>query len=1365
MPTAVLRPRQTETLYRYGLKYHHADGQADTRHRDNPRAGKPGAGVVTAAGGGFGSNINTSCSISFNSKVISSASSVRSVRTQYTYRGPAAATTATNTTTTTTPAVSQRGKTTTPTPYAASTSRTANSNYNLNPKAAFDFDFARPVGTTTTTTTPKSAAPSIKAASIRSIPAVKAKAVSVKSLPARSLPVPASKITPTVIKVPLPTTPALSVHKVAPISKIPRVQKCEPTTTTTPAASRPSSRKGQLPAAAVPVPVSVPVPVPVPVQVAEPKEKKTKQPAASRRLVPFTDTRKLQPMPNMMVEEHRPVHTVADMPGHPHPFQHHHHMAGGNGGGGGGVVGGVGGNGVGGGDLVPVMPSGDFDSSDNHAHSSNYNYYNHNINHNHHHHHHQSQPRRAGGTIPTAPGGGVGITSPVSSGPNGPNNVNSNWPPNSPALSSSPAGFPPRRDSKKGSNQLQHRRPSPPASTSHPNNNSASPNVPSDWPLDSGQQHPQTRGPIQPRRHPLQRQLSHPNAPPRRSHSPGRPPASGANSTSTPDHDRDAHLLNGYPPVRSYTPDLMANASPQRSSPVPFENIQRQQRPPPNGPANYGPFPNSHPKGLRIRTGPAPPHIHTQNRGRTTPDQRFDRNGRHPEESGMRSPIIQMPLAFNKIASRQDQSRSSSPTTRSPIEGFHSLTSTRPADRRPTILRAEVSPSEERSSPRGTPENLVTAARLDEITSHPISAKPSASSPELRQKRSQSPFPDSHSFNESPSAVRGSFRTALKQTGLADAPNGTRSSIVTNNSATTTSASEIGDVSGEMSVEDAIGMYESDDDDWDPTEVPVIDRTKRTDSGTPVEESSTTKPVSMKEDRMSRSGLADFLIKQREEAASPSSPTTDERGVSLVLENGINLEAELHDAQNNEWAAITDKRRSAQVEPAPPQETEIVDDWSEISRPAPDDTPPRYPPMKPSAPRDRYGFRTETQYVTAAEYNAWNSKYEEIMVRRKKKWSSLLKEAGLTPLDNEVPVRFPPRSQKVKRFVRKGIPPEWRGNAWWFYASGQKYISKNPGLYEKLVAQGAPTDSEAPELIERDLHRTHPDNIHFKPDLKPTLPNSTKPTKHKQSNSKIVETPIIKSLRRVLTAFAVYVPRIGYCQSLNFWAGMLLLFMDEEKAFWMLYIITHQYLPGTHERSLEGSNIDQAVLMMAVKDAMPSVWAKISLCLDGTSVSFNNSKLPDITLCTASWLMSGFISNLPIETVLRVWDAFFYEGSKILFRVSLGLFKIAEPAIKAVNDPVEVFQIVQTTPRKCIDAGALMDLCFKRRNGYGHLSQDDIDHRRRERKEMLEREKRAINEGVPRSSKDDLSIRKGFARELLEEGEDNIRRFRNFIKR
>jgi len=121
-----------------------------------------------------------------------------------------------------------------------------------------------------------------------------------------------------------------------------------------------------------------------------------------------------------------------------------------------------------------------------------------------------------------------------------------------------------------------------------------------------------------------------------------------------------------------------------------------------------------------------------------------------------------------------------------------------------------------------------------------------------------------------------------------------------------------------------------------------------------------------------------------------------------------------------------------------------------------------------------------------------------------------------------------------------------------------------------------------------------------------------------------------------------------------------------------------------------------------------------------------------------------------VETVLRVWDSFFYEGSKILFRISLALFKAAEGSIRNLSDPIDVFQVIQTTPRKFIDAGALMDLCFKRRNGYGHLSQQQIDDRRKERRVILENEARRRAEGhedieaLPRGSKDDMALRKMF---------------------
>jgi hypothetical protein len=232
---------------------------------------------------------------------------------------------------------------------------------------------------------------------------------------------------------------------------------------------------------------------------------------------------------------------------------------------------------------------------------------------------------------------------------------------------------------------------------------------------------------------------------------------------------------------------------------------------------------------------------------------------------------------------------------------------------------------------------------------------------------------------------------------------------------------------------------------------------------------------------------------------------------------------------------------------------------------------PRPPPLRaPTASHDQYGFRKWSRDITLAQYDAWYTEYAEIQERRCQKWTFFLQDQGLS---TKQPTRFPARSVKTQRFIRKGLPPAWRGDAWFYYAGGDAYLRKHPDLYAELVlkSQTPKLSTNDKESIERDLHRTFPDNIHFKLD-QPTTPTT--------------ETPLLSSLRRVLCAFAIHHPRTGYCQSLNFVAGLLLLFLPEEKAFWMLHIITTFYLPGTHEISLEGANVDLWVLMLALKEAV-----------------------------------------------------------------------------------------------------------------------------------------------------------------------------------
>ncbi|KAG2226471.1 hypothetical protein INT45_014215 [Circinella minor] len=338
---------------------------------------------------------------------------------------------------------------------------------------------------------------------------------------------------------------------------------------------------------------------------------------------------------------------------------------------------------------------------------------------------------------------------------------------------------------------------------------------------------------------------------------------------------------------------------------------------------------------------------------------------------------------------------------------------------------------------------------------------------------------------------------------------------------------------------------------------------------------------------------------------------------------------------------------------------------------------------------DRYGFKKASQWITLENHREFDETYIPILERRSTKWQRLLEEYE---------PKLPERSSKVKRYVRKGIPAHLRGRVWLHYSGAEAKMASNPGVYAKFLgkAEELGDGNEFADIIARDLHRTFPDNIQFRA---PSA--STADPQQQQREREQEELPaIISALQRVLSAFSVYSPSIGYCQSLNYIVGMLLLFMNEEEAFWTLVAIVQNILPaGVYDVTMEGSNIDQTVLMMLIWERMPTLWNKLAekkssfwdYAADGTS-------MPTITLVTNHWFLTLFINILPIETVLRVWDCFFYEGASVLFRVALTLFKMSENTIMSIEDSLEIFQVIQYT--------------FRRYGSFTEVTHEDLERRR-----------------------------------------------------
>uniref|UniRef100_A0A8D0GCW3 USP6 N-terminal-like protein n=1 Tax=Sphenodon punctatus TaxID=8508 RepID=A0A8D0GCW3_SPHPU len=261
---------------------------------------------------------------------------------------------------------------------------------------------------------------------------------------------------------------------------------------------------------------------------------------------------------------------------------------------------------------------------------------------------------------------------------------------------------------------------------------------------------------------------------------------------------------------------------------------------------------------------------------------------------------------------------------------------------------------------------------------------------------------------------------------------------------------------------------------------------------------------------------------------------------------------------------------------------------------------------------DRFGFLHEQELPSRTTVEE-KQKLQEI--ERVDKWLKMLRKWSKYR-----------NSEKMFRRVYKGIPLQVRGQVWSFLLDIEKIKMENEGKYEKMKEQAKSFSSEIRQ-IDLDVNRTFRNHIMFR------------------DRYGVKQ----QALFHVLSAYSVYNTEVSYCQGMSSIAAILLMYLNEEDAFWALAQLLTNQRHAMHGFFVPG--FPKLQRFQAHHEAILSkLFPKLKKHLDKEQMSTG--------IYTTKWFLQCFIDRTPFTLTLRLWDIYVLEGERVLTAMAYTILKL-----------------------------------------------------------------------------------------------------------
>ncbi|KAE8296490.1 USP6 N-terminal-like protein Related to the N-terminus of tre [Larimichthys crocea] len=270
---------------------------------------------------------------------------------------------------------------------------------------------------------------------------------------------------------------------------------------------------------------------------------------------------------------------------------------------------------------------------------------------------------------------------------------------------------------------------------------------------------------------------------------------------------------------------------------------------------------------------------------------------------------------------------------------------------------------------------------------------------------------------------------------------------------------------------------------------------------------------------------------------------------------------------------------------------------------------------------DRFGFLHEEELPTPS---ALEEKQKHQEIERVEKWLKMVK--------NWDKYR---NSEKLVKRVYKGIPLQLRGQAWALLLDIEKVKQENEGKYEKMKQQARSFSTEIKQ-IDLDVNRTFRNHIMF------------------MDRFGVKQ----QALFHVLAAYSVYNTEVSYCQGMSQIAAILLMYLNEEDAFWALSQLLTNSKHAMHGFFIPGFPKLQR-FQTHHELILSKMLPKLKKHLDKEQMTTG--------IYTTKWFLQCFIDRTPFTLTLRLWDIYILEGEKILTAMAYTTFKLHKKRLQKLQ--------------------------------------------------------------------------------------------------